>query len=215
MATKKKRLPLDRDRVLRAALALADKAGVEALTMRRLGAKLGVEAMSLYKHVANKEEVLDGLVDLLLEQIALPPLGAPWKQALRQRATAVRDTMLEHPWALGLMFDIKPSAARLRHNDQVLGLMREQGFSLELAYRAFLLMDSYIYGFTMQEMSWRAEDPQAVDEMQAAALAQTYPYFSAVLGHVTKLVQSRGARAAYDAEFSYGLDQVLAIIEPR
>lgn len=210
MTTKKRaRPPLSRDRVLRAALTLADKAGVDALSMRKIARKLSVEAMSLYKHVANKDEVLIGIVDLVVGEIEVPPPITPWKRAMRTRALSVRSALHRHPWSILLIQSISPTPIRLQHNDRVLGVMREQGFSLELAYRAFLLMDSYIYGFTMQELNWQSDDPRAAEGMASAVLPEAYPYFSAVFAHVSKLVVDQGATAAYDAEFSFGLDLTL------
>ncbi|MEN9577623.1 MAG: hypothetical protein RJA70_632 [Pseudomonadota bacterium] len=207
------RKPLSQERVLAAALKLADKSGVSALSMRKLGQQLGVEAMSLYKHVTDKEAVLSGLVDRVVLQIEVPQPGTPWKPALKTRATSAREALLRHPWALPLMHDLKPTDVRLSHNDRVLGLLREGGCDLKLAYRALLLLDSYVYGFVAQELSWQSENPEAVDAMQAKALVETYPYFGEVLGHVTKLVEASGARAAYDAEFHFGLELILATLD--
>jgi len=209
MPEKRARKPLSRERVLRAALVLADKSGVDALSMRKLARKLGVEAMSLYKHVAGKEDVLDGLVDLVVGEIDVPPPGTPWRQAMRTRALSARDALRRHPWAILLIQSVKPTPVRLGHNDAVLGLLLAEGFSLELAYRAFLLLDSYIYGFTMQELNWKSEDPEAVAAMRSQALPAAYPHFGKVLLHVTQLVIDAGATAAYDVEFSFGLDSIL------
>ncbi len=209
MTKKRARPPLSRDRVLRAALMLADKAGVDALSMRKIAQKLSVEAMSLYKHVANKDEVLEGLIDLVVTEIEVPPPGTPWKPAMRARALSARDALRRHPWAILLIQSMKPTSVRLGHNDRVLGLMREQGLSLSLAYRAFLLIDSYIYGFTTQELNWQSEDDGAVEGMQSQVLPAAYPYFSEVFAHVSKLVEVYGPTPAYDVEFSFGLDLIL------
>lgn len=206
---KRARQPLSRDRVLRAALLLADEAGLDALSMRKLAHELSVEAMSLYKHVANREEVLLGVVDLVVSEIDLPTPDVAWKQALRARAISARSVLHRHPWAILLVQSLSPTPVRLRHNDLVLGVMRSQGFSLMLAYRAFLLLDSYIYGFTTQELSWRSEDPVAVEDTRTEMVPDQYPYFSEVFAHVTKLVEVSGATAAYDAEFNFGLDLIL------
>ncbi len=209
MTKKRARPPLSRDRVLRAALTLADKAGVDALSMRKIAQKLSVEAMSLYKHVASKDEVLVGLVDLVVSEIEVPPPGTPWKQAMRARALSARDALRRHPWAILLIQSMQPTPVRLGHNDRVLGLMREQGFSLSLAYRAFLLLDSYIYGFTTQELNWQSEEPGAVEGMRSQVLPEAYPHFGEVFAHVSKLVEALGAIPAYDVEFSFGLDLIL------
>ncbi len=146
MARSKKtpRLPLTRERVLRAALALADEGGIEALTMRGLGQALGVEAMSLYNHVANKEEVLDGLVDLVFGEIELR-CDRGWKQAMRRRAISAREALARHRWAIGLMESrVHPGPANLRHHDSVLRCLREAGFSMAMAAHAYSPLDSYI-----------------------------------------------------------------------
>ena len=122
----KPRAPLSRERVLRAALVLADEGGIESLTMRRLGQELQVEAMSLYNHIANKDDILDGIVDLVFSEIAVPSDEADWKTAMRQRAISARDVLLRHPWATSLMQSrTKPGPATLRHHDSVIGSLRQ------------------------------------------------------------------------------------------
>lgn len=146
------RIPLTRQRVLRAAVALADRGGVGSLTMRKLAQDLGVEAMSLYHHVANKDDILDGIVDVVFSEIDLPSGEADWKAAMRQRAISAREALLRHPWATGLMESRStPGPATLRHHDAVLGILRNAGFSIEMAAHAFSVLDSYIYGFALQE----------------------------------------------------------------
>src|SRR5438270_1645157 len=163
------RIPLNRDRVLRAALALADEGGIEALTMRRLGQALGVEAMSLYNHVANKDDVLDGLVDAVFSEIDLPCDGGDWKTAMRRRAISAREVLGRHRWAIGLMESrANPGPATLRHHDSVLRCLREAGFSIAMAAHAYSALDSYIYGFALQQASL----PFATGE-QAAEVAET------------------------------------------
>src|SRR5260370_24543541 len=134
----KRRLTLTRERDLRAAIGLADRDGIESLSMRNLGAKLGVEAMSLYNHVRNKEDMLDGMVDVVFSQIDLPPSGADWRTAMRQRAISVHQVLLRHPWANGLMESrTAPRPANLRHHDALLGSLRSAGFPVEMAAHAY------------------------------------------------------------------------------
>src|SRR6476660_8147726 len=142
------RAPLNPDRVLRAAVAVADSGGIESLTMRRLGQDLGVEAMSLYKHVANKEDLLDGMVDLVFAEIALPDGSEGWRTAMRERAVSARAALTRHPWATALMQSrTAPGAATLHHHDTVIGTLRTAGFSVALTAHAFSAIDAYVYGF--------------------------------------------------------------------
>src|SRR3954462_7824026 len=145
---------LNRDRVLRAAVSLADSGGLESLTMRRLGEELGVEAMSLYKHVANKDDLLDGMVDLVFAEIELPSGDTDWRTTMRGRAVSARSALRRHPWATALMQSrTAPGAATLRHHDTVIGTLRGAGFSVVLWAHAFSATDAYVYGFARQERS--------------------------------------------------------------
>ena len=140
------RSPLSRERVLAAAVSFVDEAGLGALTMRELGQRLGVEAMSLYNHVANKDDILDGMVDLVVGEIDLPSDTADWKEAMRRRATSAQAVFTRHPWASGLVDSRQSSGpARLRYFDWMVGTLRRAGFSLEMSARAFSILDSYIY----------------------------------------------------------------------
>jgi AcrR family transcriptional regulator len=155
--------------VLRAAVALADESGIESLTMRKLGEALGVEAMSLYYHVASKEALLDGMVDLVFSEIDLPTAGADWKSAMRRRAISARGVLSRHPWAIGLMDSRStPGPATLQHHDAVIGCLRGAGFPVALPAHAFAVLDSYIYGFTLQETSLPFDSPE-----ETAEVAQT------------------------------------------
>src|ERR1035437_3828631 len=146
------RIPLSRERVLRAGVAFADESGIAALSMRKLGEALGVEAMSLYNHVANKDELLDGMVDVVFREIDLPGGGTDWKTAMRERAQSARQALGRHPWAIALMSTrTSPGSATLRHHDAVIGNLRAGGFSVPMAAHAFSALDSYIYGFALQE----------------------------------------------------------------
>src|SRR2546421_5535263 len=146
----KARTRLNRERVLLAAVAFADESGIGPLSMRKLGEALGVEAMSLYNHVANKGELLDGMVDLVFSEIDLPRGGADWRMAMRQRAVSARRALSRHPWAIGLMDSrTSPGPATLRHHDAVIRRLREVGFSIEMAADAFSALDSYMDGFAL------------------------------------------------------------------
>ena len=203
------RVPLSRERVLRAAVTRADERGLKSLTMRSLGEAVGVEAMSLYNHVANKDDLLDGMVDLVFSEIQLPTSGGDWKTAMRQRAISAREALARHPWALGLMESrTSPGPAALRHHDAVLGCLRNGGFPVELAAHAFSALDSYIYGFVLQEANLpfdTAEETAEVAQMILQQLpADQYP-------HLTELTIEHVLQPGYHYgdEFEYGLDLIL------
>lgn len=199
--------------MLRAAIAFADEKGIESLSMRKLGQQLGVEAMSLYKHVANKDDMLDGMVDVVFSEIDLPTSGIHWKEAMRQRAFSARDVLGRHPWAIGLTESrMKPGPANLRHHDSVIGCLRAEGFSIELALHAYSALDSYIYGFALQERSLPFETPADVAEVSEMMLAQfpagDYP-------HLTEAMVEQVGKPGYDYadEFEFGLDLILDGLE--
>jgi AcrR family transcriptional regulator len=207
------RTRLDRDRVLSAALALADDAGIASLTMRKLGQALGVEAMSLYNHVANKDDLLDGMVDAVFAEIELPTVGDDWKPAMRDRATSTRAALSRHPWAPKMMQSrTTPGPATLRHHDTVIGTLRAAGFSIELTAHAMSALDAYIYGFAMQEASLPFDTGEETAELAQAILAQhptdEYP-------HLTELTVEHVLQPGYDYgdEFAFGLDLILDGIE--
>jgi AcrR family transcriptional regulator len=207
------RTPLSREQVLRAAVALADRSGIEALTMRRLAQELGVEAMSLYNHIANKDDILDGIIDLVFDEIELPTGEAGWKPAMRQRAISARQALHRHPWATGLMESRRtPGPANIGHHDAVLGILRNAGFPIELAAHAYSLLDSYIYGFALQEASLPFQTPQetaeVAQEIMAAFPADAYP-------HLAEIATEHALRPGYDYgdEFLYGLDLILDGLE--
>jgi AcrR family transcriptional regulator len=207
------RAPLSRDQVLRAAVALADEGGIGALSMRKLGQVLGVEAMSLYNHVASKGDLLDGMVDVVFGEIGLPPADGGWKPAMRQRAIAVRAVLSRHRWAIGLMESRRsPGPATLRHHDAVLGCLREAGFSVELTAHAYSLLDSYIYGFALQEASLPFGTPeetaQVTREIADQMPAGEYPYLAEM---ATAHVLQPGYQ--YGSEFEVGLDLILDALE--
>lgn len=203
------RTTLNRERVLRAAIAVADEGGIDSLTMRKLGQRLGVEAMSLYNHVANKDDILDGMVDLVVSEIDLPSYGVDWREAMRRRATSAHDVFSRHPWA-SVLIDSRESSgpARLRYFDWVIGTLRQAGFSLELAARAFSVLDSYIYGFGRQQLNMSSGGDDAPEEMAEAFLravpTDQYPY-------LTEMITDYAMRVGYDesADFQFGLSLIL------
>ncbi len=176
-----RRVPLSRERVLRAAMTLADEGGIEALSMRKLAEVLGVKAMSLYNHVANKDDVLNGIVDTVWAEIVLPS-GADWKTAIREIAISAHETLLSHPWASGLWARQTPGPARLRYGDSLLGCFREAGFSKDLTYHAYHIIESYILGYTFQVQSFRTVDPEQFEGIAASFVrgdfAAEYPHFT-------------------------------------
>jgi AcrR family transcriptional regulator len=207
------RIPLTKQRVLRAAVALADRDGVRSLSMRKLAQELGVEAMSLYHHVTNKDAILDGIVDVVFSEIDLPSDQADWKAAMRQRAISAREALRRHPWAIGLMESRStPGPATLRHHDTVLGTFRTAGFSVELAAHANSLLDSYIYGFALQEANLPFGTPEETAELAQAIMAEfpadAYP-------HLTEMAIQHVLRPGYDYgdEYEFGLDLVLDGLE--
>ncbi len=184
--------------MLAAAAAVADREGLHSLTMRRLGGELGVEAMALYKHVANKDEILDGIVEVVVAEIEVPSPGSEWRTAMRQRAISVRQVLRRHPWAIGLMESRRrPGPATMQYLDAVVASLRSGGFSVEMAAHAFWLLDSYVYGHVIQEISVSA------GEIFDHAEMGDYPHLAEV---------AAGAMASgydFDSEFEFGLDLIL------
>lgn len=202
------RVPLSRERVLQAAVEFAD-AGGGPLSMRKLGEALGVEAMSLYNHVANKDELLDGMIDHVFGEIELPAEGADWRTAMRRRAASVREVMRRHRWAIGLMESrAAPGPLTLRHHDAVIGCLRRAGFSIEMAAHAFSLLDSYIYGFALEEASLPFHTPDETADLAQTILAQfpvhEYP-------HLAELTMEHVLQPGYDYgdEYEFGIDLIL------
>jgi AcrR family transcriptional regulator len=210
---KSPRAPLSKERVLHAAMGLADQEGLASLTMRRLGQKLGVEAMSLYHHVANKDDLLDGMVDIAFSEIDLSSNGADWKAIMRRRAISAREMLARHPWAVGLMESRATAGpANLRHHDSVIGSLRKGGFSIDMAAHAYSLMDSYIYGFALQQMNLpvgaRKQAPEAAQTFLRRFRAEEYPYLA-------EMVTGHAMKSGYDYvdEFEFGLDLILTGLE--
>lgn len=203
-----KRLALNRDRVLAAAVAIADEHGVGAVTMRAIASRLGVEAMSLYNHVANKDDILDGMVDWVIQQIELPEHVLGWRDAMQQRAVSAHRVLGRHRWAPPLL-DSRTSSgpARLGYFDWVLGQLIDAGFSIDEAARAFSVLDSYVYGFGIQQANFASDGEVSPEEMAQAILGaipeERYPYLHRMAMHAT--------RHGYDAEadFEFGLETIL------
>jgi AcrR family transcriptional regulator len=207
------RTPLSRERILHSALDLADRHGIAALSMRKLGQELGVDAMLLYRHVANKDDLLDGMVDVVFGEIGLPPGGAEWRTAMRQRAVAARTALTRHPWAIGLMESRRrPGPATLRHHDAVLGSLRAAGFSLKAAAHAYSLLDSYNYGFALNKQSLPLDTPGEDAEMGTSVLRglplNAYP-------HLAEFISEYAMKPGYSYgdEFEFGLDLILDGLE--
>jgi AcrR family transcriptional regulator len=211
----KKRTPLSRERVLRTAIALADERGVEGLTMRKLANELGVEAMSLYNHVTNKGDLLDGMIDIVFGEIYPPDAGGDWKAELRKRAVSTRDALRRHPWAVGEMEGRRNhGTSNLKVHNAVLGCLREAGFSVEMSVHAYSVQDAYIYGFALQQTDMNPETPA---EFAASAERQMGEY-APLLADYPHLVEVVGGYIAtagydYDREFLFGLDVILDGLE--
>lgn len=206
------RPPLTKGRVLQAAVDLADREGLGALTMRRLGAELRVEAMSIYKHVVNKEEILDGIVELVIGEIEIPSEGAAWREAMKRRALSAREVFSRHTWAVGLLGArdaLGPNA--LRYLDAILGNLRSAGFSIENAAHAFWLLDCYVYGQVIQETNLPFSTSREMTESGRSILEQMttneYRHLAEIGEHAMRTEYS------FDNEFEFGLGLILDALE--
>jgi AcrR family transcriptional regulator len=211
--SKPRRTPLSRDRVLKEALAIADADGLASLTIRTLANELGARPMSVYYHVANKEEILDGLVDLVFGEIELPVPGNDWRGEMERRAHSARAVLARHRWAIGLLESrLTPGPANLRHHDTVIATLRSAGFSPALTAHAYALLDSYVYGFALQEAALPFEGPEGVGDVAEPIIelmtAGEYP-------HLVEMATSYYLQPGYDfgEEFAFGLDLVLDGLE--
>jgi AcrR family transcriptional regulator len=207
------RVPLSRERVFQAAVALADEQGLESLTMRALGEQLGIEAMSLYHYVANKDELLDGMVEVVFGEIELPTTAVDWKTAMRRRAISTREALARHRWAVGLLQSrTSPGPANFRLVNAVLGCLRGAGFSVENAAHAYAAQDAYIYGFALQEKTLPVDTPgelaEAAENMRRRFSADEYP-------HIAETITEHVTQSGYDFadEFEFGLDLILDGLE--
>ncbi len=206
------RQPLTKERVLQAAVDVADRDGLGALTMRRLGTELGFEAMAIYKHVANKEEILEGMLELVIGRIEIPEEGADWKDAMRRRAISAREVLTRHSWAIGLLeAGTATGPTSLRYFNAILGNLRSAGFPMEHAAHAFSLLDSYVYGQVIQEISLSFDTSEEATETARSTLEQTtmddYPHLAAMYQHALTY------RYSFDDEFEFGLDLILDGLE--
>jgi AcrR family transcriptional regulator len=205
-----KRTRLTRDRVLQRAVAIADADGLAALTIRALASGLDVKPMAIYHHVANKEEILDGIVDIVFSEIELPEPSDDWQTGMRRRARSARTVMGRHTWAIALMETrTSPGPATLRHHNAVIGALREAGFSIAMTAHAFALIDAFVYGFSLQEATLPMSGPDDVAEIAAPMIermSQTdYPY-------LVEFASEHVMKPGYDfgEEFDFGLELILA-----
>lgn len=209
------RVPLSRERVMRGAVAVADVGGLHALTMRSLAVELGVKPMSVYHYVANKDEILDGIVDVVFSEIDLPMPGQEWRSEMGRRAESVRAVLRRHRWALGLLESrTSPGPATLRHHDAVIGCLRGAGFSVEETAHAYAVLDSFIYGFVLQEATLPFEGPETVvevaEQIMEGVSADAYP-------HLVEMATEHVLRPGYDFadEFGVGLNLILDALAGR
>jgi AcrR family transcriptional regulator len=209
------RVPLSRERVLRAAIAIADTGGITSLTIRSLAEALGVKPMSVYHYVANKDEIIDGIVDIVFSEIELPTIGGDWRAEMARRASSVRQALRRHTWAIGLLESRStPGGANLRHHDAVLGVLREAGFSVAMTAHAYALIDSYVYGFALQEASLPFQGPETLNEIAEPMMKQfaagDYPHFVEM---ATGYFLQPGY--AFGDEFEFGLGLILDALATR
>jgi AcrR family transcriptional regulator len=207
------RAPLTRERVLLAAIALADAQGIEALTMRRLAQELGVEAMSLYHHVRNKQDLLGGICDLVVGEYELPARGAPWKAAVRRTAISAYDALIRHPWAASLLLSGTPeSQARLRYMDALLGAFRAAGFSAGMTDHAYHALDSHIMGFTLWVVGMNLGTQEELAAMASDFLRELpRDEFPHLVEHIEQHLKPRDPDE--EGEFAFGLDLLLDGLE--
>lgn len=209
------RTPLTPQRVFRAAMDIADRSGIAAVTMRAVATELDVQPMSIYHHVANKEAVLDGVTDLVFAEIGIPEPGEPWRAAMHRRAVSARAVFERHKWATALVSSrTNPGPATMRHHDAVIRNLREGGFSVAMTAHAFALLDAYIYGFAVQEATLPIDDTADVAEL-AAHIMEQFP--ADAYPHLAEFTEAHVLQPGYDFgdEFAYGLDLILDGLESR
>jgi AcrR family transcriptional regulator len=207
------RIRLTRERVMRAAIAHADTGGLETLSMRPLADVLGVAPMALYRHVASKDDLIDGMVDVVFGEVELPAADGEWRAAMRRRAISLRDVLSRHRWAIGLMESRRhPGQANLRHHDAVIGSLRAGGFDMAMVAHAYSVLDAYIYGFALTKMNLPFEGGADVADVAQSMLepfpANEYPNLMA-------FITEHAMQPGYDFgdEFEYGLDLILDGLE--
>jgi AcrR family transcriptional regulator len=200
---------LSRERVLHGAVAVADSGGVSSLTIRSLADQLGVKPMSVYHYVAGKEEILDGIVDLVFSEIELPTAGGDWREEIRRRAGSARRVLKRHPWAIALLESrTTPGPATLRHHDAVIGTLRAAGFTVEMTAHAYALIDSYTYGFAVQEAALPFQGPETVSDVAEPIMKQFPPE---QYPHLVEMATEYILQPGYDFgdEFEFGLGIIL------
>lgn len=208
-----RRTRLTRERVIQAALSVADSGGLGSLTIRSLAKELGAKPMSVYYHVDNKDEILAALVDIVFSEIELPVPGGNWRWEMRKRAASAREVLARHRWAIGLLESrTDPGPANLRHHDTVIATLRGAGFSAELTAHAYALIDSYVYGFALQEAALPFQGRDSVGDVAESIMKRMaegqYP-------HLVDMATSYYLQPGYDFgdEFGFGLDLILDGIE--
>lgn len=201
-----------RERAVRAAVELADADGIASLSMRKLAGQLGVEAMSLYYHVRNKDELLDGMIEQVYSEIVVPGIGDNWKDAMRLRAESTREVLGRHPWAIS-MIDERTTVAGMTQLNAVIGTLRHAGFSVALAAHAMSLLDSYTHGFALQEASLPTDDAGDIGEVTEGIMAQQE--LMAGLPHLAEMGRDLVLKPgyAYGHEFEFGIGLILDGIE--
>jgi AcrR family transcriptional regulator len=209
------RAPLSRERILHAAVALADESGVESLSMRRIAQELGVVPMALYKHLANKEEMLDGMVDVVVGEIDPPLAGADWKTAIRERVLSARRVLLRHPWASRVIESRgDPTPTVIEYMDSMIGMFRAGGFSIDLTHHAMHAMGSRLLGFSQELFDDRTDDPPEVQAIMLQQMADRYPNISEMVAGITHddaTVVGLGCDDQF--EFEFALDLMLDGLE--
>ncbi|KUM35796.1 TetR/AcrR family transcriptional regulator C-terminal domain-containing protein [Arthrobacter sp. EpRS71] len=203
------RLPLSRERVLECAVALADESGIAALTIRTLAHSMGTKPMSLYYYVANKDDILDGIVDIVFSEIDPPMPDGDWREEMQRRATGVRAALKRHPWAVGLVESRSaPGPATLRHHEATLATLRAAGFSVQLTAHAYALLDSYIYGFAVQEAALPFEGRDTAAEITKPILER---FSTGEYPRMVEIAVEHVLKPGYDFgdEFIFGLDLIL------
>jgi len=212
-ATAQPRARLSKERVLAAALAIADRGGLSGLTIRSLAEALGAKPMSVYYYVSSKDELLDALVDMVFEEVDLPDPEGPWREEMRRRARSARARLGQHRWAIGLLESrTNPGPANLRHHEAVLACLRHAGFSLALTAHAYALLDSYVYGFALQEASLPFEGPDGVGDVAEPIMELMA---TGEFPTMVDMARSYYLQPGYDFadEFEFGLDLILDGLE--
>ncbi|HET7397592.1 MAG TPA: TetR/AcrR family transcriptional regulator C-terminal domain-containing protein [Intrasporangium sp.] len=206
---------LSRERVLVAAMAIADADGLGALTIRSLARELGAKPMSVYHYVANKDEILDGIVDLVYGEIELPSASGAWRTEMHRRASSARRVLRRHPWAILLLQSrTAPGTATIRHHDAVIASLRAAGFSVELTAHAFAVIDSYVFGFAVSEAALPIHGPASVAEVAESMMGR---FSTGEFPHLVEFATQHILQPGYDFgdEFDFGLELILDGLEAR